>query len=430
MLSRVDFGSSSSSSSAAGSFSGAGGALARLTADAVAAAQPSIIAIDALGSTQSDQQQALKLALRSKSAFLVNAICTTPTPSVAAACPVARKVHNVRALVSRVTSAELLKNTGLDQSSAFASLARRLPAGKLLGLVSGSGISPQVVLDLFIVFQDVLAPGSNGPPVTLDSLGTDMGFLREFTAFAVAVFASLGMSVVDLESLASKASQLYSTLPSHNKHIVTFVLRQDLRDTFDSFGLSVASWQSTPTLVGLAPLVSSSLHTDAAKARVLHGRIGDLSEFGLPSTGLFGAAVPPASPSSLPLAHSSQHAGAKRKQHPGSSAGSSSSAGGGGAHYGSLWFPITVQQCTVGRVASWGGYFNIDLIETTWSQDFPGAPFDVAYLPCILCDRRAPGEFEARLPENATQLAIQCLGSWWALKKGCQFKISRPADFR
>ena len=426
----MDFGSSGSSSSAAGSFSGAGGALARLTADAVAAAQPSIIAIDALGSTQSDQQQALKLALRSRSAFLVNAICTTPTPSVAAACPVARKVHNVRALVSRVTSAELLKNTGLDQSSAFASLARRLSVPKLLGLVSGSGISPQIVLDLFIEFQDVLAPGSNGPLVTLDSLGTDMGLLREFTAFAVAVFASLGMSVGDLESLASKASQLYSTLPSHNKHIVTFVLRQDLRDTFDSFGLSVASWQSTPTLVGLAPLVSSSLHTDAAKARVLHDRIGDLSEFGLPSTGLFGAAVPPASPSSLPLAHSSQHAGAKRKQHPGPSDGSSPSTDGGGTARARP-SGLDSQACAVGEVVSWGShYVNWTALVDAFTVAHQNISIDDSFKKVLLSVQSSPQSFDLFAPPGASVPTLAVLRTWYDGNKWKAFEIGRPLDFR
>ena len=89
------------------------------------------------------------------------------------------------------------------------------------------------------MFTDVRAPGSCGPPATLASLGEDMGLLREFTAFAVILFASLGMPVAALDSLATSASRLHSMLPSHNKRIVGFVLLQDLSDTFAAFSRSV-----------------------------------------------------------------------------------------------------------------------------------------------------------------------------------------------
>ena len=126
--------------------------------------------------------------------------------AVSAACHMARTLYTLHVLMSRVAAAELLKGTGLGASDAPASLARLLPAPTLLGLVSGPGINPQSVLDLFNVFTGVRAPGSCGPPVTLASLGEDMGLLREFTDFAVILFASLGMLAAALDQLRRRDS--------------------------------------------------------------------------------------------------------------------------------------------------------------------------------------------------------------------------------
>jgi hypothetical protein len=253
-----------------------------------------------------------------------------------------------------------------------------------------------------------------------------MGFLREFTAFAVAVFASLGMSVVDLESLASKASQLYSTLPSHNKHIVSHVLRQDLLDSFDAFGRSVSSWQSTPTLAWLDPFVSSTLHTDAAIARVLHDRKGDLSEFGLPSMGLFAAAVPPAPPSLLPLAPSSQHVGAKRKQHPGSSAGSSSPPSGGGAARSRL----DSRLCAVGEVVFWGGHFvNWSALAAAFTAEHR-MPIDGRHKCVLLSNQSSDKAFSSFAPHGASAPTLAVLRTWYDGDKWKAFEISKPPDFR
>jgi hypothetical protein len=250
------------------------------------------------------------------------------------------------------------------------------------------------------------------------------------------------MSVVDLESLASKASQLYSTLPSHNKHIVSHVLRQDLLDSFDAFGRSVSSWQSTPTLAWLDPFVSSTLHIDAARARVLHDRKGDLSEFGLPSMGLFAAAVPPASPSSLPLAHSSQHAGAKRKQHPGSSAGSSSSAGRGAPPAGSfssaggggtalVRSSMDSQMCAVGEVVHWGRhYVNWSALVAAFTGAHRNIPIDETFKRVLLSDQSSDGFFQKFAPHQASAPTLAVLRSWFDGDKWKAFETPRPSDFR
>ena len=287
------------------------------------------------------------------------------------------------------------------------------------------------LLDLFLEFTDVLAPGSQGPRFTLDSLGTDMGFLREFITFAVILFASLGMSVQDLESLASKASHLHSSVPYHNKHIVTFVLLQDLRDTFDAFGLSVTSWLSTPTLAQLAPLVASTLHTDAARARVRHDRESDLSAFGLPSTGLFALAVPPASSSSLPPTPLNQHAGVKRKQHPGPSAGSALSAGGGGAARVRPNVGMVSQVCAVGEVVHWGKhYVNWSALVAAFTAENRNITLDENFKKVLLSAQSTDKAFDGFAPSNASAPARVALRTWYNGNKWKAFEISKPPDFR
>ena len=162
------------------------------------------------------------MTLRSKSSFLIKFLNLTPPAAISAACPIVCKVFSLRSLASHVTAHELLKGTGLADSDAFALLSKQLQPSKLLGLVGGSGIKLQVVMDLFNVFTSVRAPGSIAS--SLDVLGYDMGCLRALTEFTATLLASLGMSALIFTDFAVEAARLDSMLPPHAKHIARRVL--------------------------------------------------------------------------------------------------------------------------------------------------------------------------------------------------------------
>ena len=132
------------------------------------------------------------------------------------------------------------------------------------------------------------------------------------------------------------------------------------------------------------------------------------------------AAVPPASPSSLPLAPSSQHAGAKRKQHPGPSSGSSSSASSRNAARSTLDSKL----CAVGEVVSWGGHFvNWSALAAAFTAEHR-MPIDDRHKRVLLSVQSSDKAFSSFAPDGASVPTLAALRTWYNGNRWTAFEIS------
>jgi hypothetical protein len=232
-LARRDLETSSSSSSS--DALSTGGALARVTAQSIAAAGPVIKQIEPLGNILDDHELSLKLAMCSQLAFLVGCTGDSPSSNIAATCPAARKKNTLQGSLPRVVARELLKGKGLENSAAFPMLPKAFKLQPLLNIINGYNMPIQALLDLLNVFTSVRAPGSGAFGFTITILGIGMLRLLVFLDFVVKLLASPGMCASSILELFELASELHGTVPPKARGIVSHVVFPDIEATLLSF---------------------------------------------------------------------------------------------------------------------------------------------------------------------------------------------------
>ena len=84
----------------------------------------------------------------------------------------------------------------------------------------------------------------------------------------------------------------------------------------------------------------------------------------------------------------------------------------------------------MGEVIKWVKYYNLELLKKEWAVSFPTIPSRESCLACLLTVIQAPDAFLNFVPQDASKEEIQALRTWYDAKRGQDFVITRPQDFR
>jgi hypothetical protein len=186
---RADFGTARSSSSSDSSGLPMGGAFARLFADNIAAVQH-ILEDDLANANDYDQQQrVVKSALRANSSLIVFSLTKPPSAHAAASVPALAKLHAINHAVSRVVTAELLKETGQEDDLAVTALASALPTPTLLGLLDGSKLNVGNLLTCYNAYKQVRIPGCR--VFNMTEILSNITLLRSFILVSITLLKAL-----------------------------------------------------------------------------------------------------------------------------------------------------------------------------------------------------------------------------------------------
>lgn len=427
-LTRMDLGSTQSRGSSAYCDNLSGGhSAARLLSNAAIAAEPVLTAIKRQPASQAGHLEITKLTLRSGSALLIRAVGTPPEKSLLAVIPELSLIYSVvPGSISEYVGSELLKGEDMTDSTALAQLSAALPSEMLTQMCIGMFPDLKILATIYTAFRASMVMGgtTSFQAPTIEILTTDLAQFEEFVVFLIRLFAALGMPTADLHNLTICAKDLRLVLPHQASSALTQTLGPALSRTLASFGKVVKAWTALPTSAPLCPLVPITSELTQAAQALRAARRQDLSFLGIGDS-LSEATRLHFRPATA-LATASTRTVKRQAISPPSHVVSKRQV----LTYGAKWREVSVQKCAIGRVASWGGFFNVDLMEASWKADFKESSFKNNYLSCLLCIRRGDKEFEARVPPNVSQEELKMLKIWWDSKKGSSFSIDKPPDFR
>jgi hypothetical protein len=168
----------------------------------VAVIKPTLEAIWLTPNTEAGQVHALKLALRSESQWLFDAMVHLKAISVLAVYPAAAKINAVaKAQISRTVALEILKTAGSTSPAATAELTSALKAVSLLGILEGNFPPLQTFASYYSSYVNSISIGAQNEALSVDELTSDVGAFSAFINFIMVLLAALGLNACELEQL-------------------------------------------------------------------------------------------------------------------------------------------------------------------------------------------------------------------------------------
>ncbi len=210
----------------------------------VAVIKPTLEAIWLTPNTEAGQVHALKLALRSESQRLFDAMVHLKAITVLAVYPAAAKINAVaKAQISRTVALEILKTAGSTSPAATAELTSALKAVSLLGILEGNFPPLQTFASYYSSYVNSISIGAQNEALSVDELTSDVGAFSAFINFIMVLLAALGLNACELEQLIILATSLSLRLGAkHRSNVLRLNLTVALETSLNNFGTSVKTW--------------------------------------------------------------------------------------------------------------------------------------------------------------------------------------------
>ena len=465
---RADFGTARSSSSSDSSGLATGSAFTRLFADNIAAVQHILEDVLANANDYDQQQNVVKAALRASNSLIVFSLTKPPSAHAAASVPALAKLHAINHAVSRVVSAELLKETGQEDDLAITALASALPTPTLLGLLDGSKLNVGNLLTCYNAYKQVRIPGCR--VFNMTEILSNITLLRSFILVSITLLKALGLHAENLLTLVDLATAIEEALPPALLFkVLESVIPPSLLASLDHYSSSIKAWLVSSSSAPVGHLVLEASRVHAALKAIQDERRRDLSQFGLPTISLF-SSIKPASSSST----SSQPLLPSLKRTPQDSRRADSYPDQSGkrrakspSHIGiplirarktmplepddqlAVHFPTDVAirspsspllpngpqvaNCASGRIAKWGReYVSVTSLLKAFQVQYPLVPLllEPEILPVLLTVRSGDDNFDRYAPPHASESLKRALRTWYDDKEFKNHRVEKPPDFR
>ena len=298
-----------------------------------------------------------------------------------------------------------------------------------------------------------------------------MDEFEKFVSFLVVLLSALGFSVGNLLDLVTGAKQMTFFLDSNQIEVLTRTLLPSLMDTLVTFGGGVKAWMQSYSTELLGELVPISTRIKRASDRALElskekadDELGFVRTLPTPAkraiTALSLSPTPYTGSSSSSAAYSGRLATSGRSaRSPTSNSGTSSSTGAHSRHSGnfaksargspsdfstssakkskvdnsrgSMCYPkFFRRQCAIGEVIKWVGFYDFESLKAAWAVAYPTVPLRNSYIACLITKQHDPDAFLNFVPKGASDTDTQALRSWYDQRRGQDFVIDMPPDFR
>jgi hypothetical protein len=415
----------------------------------VAAIEPILEAIMRTPNTEAGQVQALKLALRSESQWLFEAMVHLKSARVLAVYPAAAKINAVaKAQSPRMVALEILKTAGSVSPMATANLSQALGSVQLLGILEGSFPSLHIFAGYYASYVNAISIGSQTEIFSIGALTSDIGAFSAFIKFIMVLFAALGLNARDLDQLVSLATSLSLRLGSeHRSNVLRLNLTAALETSLANYGTSVKTWVKIPA-VGPPPILTAALEKlIEARDAVEHFQSRDLSAFGFSNSS--SVVLGPCNAQVQELPKPTPVVSSEKRKRDSSGFGSSgkkkvafslptSGLGSPNPAQGSnVAESFASAECSgLGEVISWGGkFYPVKSLSAAWRAAHPKIPFRRDFIGALLCNSPNQDSFLARIPADVSPPVVTALQSFWASDTKLALAVSKPsgmekADFR
>ncbi len=402
--------------------------------------------------TEAGQVEATKIAVRTGSQWIFQAMVKMPSASEVSVYPVSAKINTVaKAQLPRVVALELLKSAGAHSTAAVAQLTNALPVAVLLGVLKGNFPTLSTFAEFYAAYCSSVSLGQQAENFTISSLTADIGNFSSFVSFLVTFFSALGLVVTQLLTLVSLGTTLNLRLgPIHRAQVLSSNLTSALQTSLTNFASTQETWFKIPALGRPAELVAAREKLVEAKDAVELVQSLDLSAYGFgnsfsaASNASFMSPASQAASSSLLMSPSAQAAGSPQKRKSSEKSKSSmkrlavvaspmaASAGAANKGQGSnVPTSYRTSQCAgYGDVIYWGGYFPLDALSAGWTTRHSGIAFRRENLGAMLCNSDKLDSFLSRVPLSANARELAALQAWWQEKSKDKYVVERPPDFR